>query len=140
MWCMKQQSRWVSQNKNKLNVAIPSICTSYKACQYVLTLTYKISDTRSIPPTYISIKGTCTSKHLILCDVWSNKVVDECHRITTNQMYQSVQCAHHTNHTNDLHHWLTKPVALEVSHLLISPLKEVAWRNIPFYVIYEATK
>jgi hypothetical protein len=86
---MKQQSRWVSWNKNKSNVPIPWICTLYKTYQKITSLTYKIRGTGSIPLAYISIKGTCISKHVFLCDVWSNKV-DECHGITNNKFNLNV--------------------------------------------------
>jgi hypothetical protein len=57
-----------------------------------------------------------------------------------NKLYWSLKCAHDGEVMNKEHHWLTKEVALEVSHPLISPLKTVASANIPSYMMYEATK
>jgi hypothetical protein len=70
------------------------MCTSYKACQSFTTLTYEIGCTGSIPLANSLIKGTCFKKHWLLYDVWSNKV-DKYHGITSNQMYQSIQCDYH---------------------------------------------
>jgi hypothetical protein len=41
---------------------------------------------------------------------------------------------------NEKHHWLTKSMALDVFHPLISPLKALAPRNIPTCIINYATK
>jgi hypothetical protein len=59
---------------------------------------------------------------------------DEYHGIRNNQLYQSLQCTHHTKHCNKTYHLLTKSVALEVSHALISPLKTLAPSNMDDYV------
>jgi hypothetical protein len=55
-------------------------------------------------------------------------------------MHQSLQCAHDKEYSNQSHHSLTKAIALEVSHSLMSPLKALASSNIPPYEIYKITK
>jgi hypothetical protein len=64
---------------------------------------------------------------------------DECHGRKRKKLYLSLQCAH-DGVANDEHHQLTKLVALDVFHLLISLLKALALSNIPYYVMIEATK